>query len=341
VAAFDLRDHGVAVLGAVAHAAPQVGLRGLSLHAIGDVAPLAGLVALVVLSQSAATSRAFADPEGHDDVGRDFLGVGAGSIAAGLFGAFPVNASPPRTAAVAASGGRSQAAGLVAAAALVLLIPAAGALEDVPLAALGGILVYVAGRIVRVRDLVAIARFDRIELALALVTLLVVAFVGVEQGLGVAVGLAILDRTRRSARPQLHVLGRIPGTTSWVPLSVEPTAEQVPGVLVVLFATPLWYGNAVHFGAEFERSLTRARGEPHTVILDALGMSDVDFTGARALARAMDDLDERHVSFAVARAGSTLRRGLARSGLLSRIGESRLYPSVGEAVAALDQGAGS
>ena len=105
------------------------------------MAPIAAVVALVVVTQSAATTRAFAD-EGHYevDVGRDFLGVGAGSIVAGLAGAFPVNASPPRTAAVAAASGRTQAAGLGAAAAILLLVPAAAVLKNVPVAALAGVL---------------------------------------------------------------------------------------------------------------------------------------------------------------------------------------------------------
>ncbi len=101
VAVLGLRAHGVAVPGTLAHGAPQFGLPGLSWSTFGSVAPIAAVVALVVVTQSAATTRAFAD-QGHYevDVGRDFLGVGAGSIVAGLAGAFPVNASPPRTAAV-------------------------------------------------------------------------------------------------------------------------------------------------------------------------------------------------------------------------------------------------
>ena len=95
-----LHGHGVAILGAIAHGAPRLGLSDLSFSTLGNVAPIAAVVALVVVSQSAATTRAFAD-QGHYevDVGRDFVGVGAGSIAAGLLGAFPVNASPARTAA--------------------------------------------------------------------------------------------------------------------------------------------------------------------------------------------------------------------------------------------------
>ena len=67
----------------------------------------------MVVTQTAATTRAFGERGGYDaDAGRDFLGVGAGNIAAGLVGAFPVNASPPRTGAVATAGGRTQAGAL-------------------------------------------------------------------------------------------------------------------------------------------------------------------------------------------------------------------------------------
>jgi high affinity sulfate transporter 1 len=342
VGAAGLHGHGVAILGAIAHGAPRLGLFGLSWSAIASVAPIAGVVALVVVSQSAATTRAFADAGRYEvDVGRDFIGVGAGNIAAGLFGAFPVNASPARTAATASAGGRTQAAGLVAAAALILLIPAAGLLKDVPLATLAAVLIFIATRIFHGRDLVSIARFDRFELGLAVITLLTVALVGVEQGIGVAVGLAILDRTRLSARPQVHVLGRIAGTTSWVPLSANGEAAQLPGVLAVLFATPLWYANAVHFRGQVVTSLGRAVGTPRLMVLDALGMSDLDYTGSRALAEILDELDRDHITFAVARAGQHAREGLRRSGLLARIGEDHLFPSVDEAVQALGSAAAS
>ena len=338
VAAFGLQGNGVVVLGSVAHGAPRFGLVGLSWSTLGSVAPIAGVVALVVVTQSAATTRAFADQGGYQvDVGRDFLGVGAGSIAAGLVGAFPVNASPPRTAAVAAASGRTQAAGLGAAAAILLLVPAAGLLKDVPVATLAGVLLFIAARLFHGRDLRAIAQFDPFEFALAVTTMLAVAFVGVEQGIAVAVGLAILDRTRLSARPQLHVLGCIPQTTSWAPISSPSEPIQVPGVLVVLFATPLWYANAIHFRDQLQAALTRATGPLRLVVLDAIGMSDLDYTGARSLHEALDDLDRKHISFAIARAGEHVRDSLTRSGLLQRIGEDRLFPSVDEAVTALRQ----
>ncbi len=336
VAALGLQAHGVAVIGTIHSGAPHVGLTGLSWSTLQNLAPLAAVVALVVVTQTAATTRGFADKGGYDaDAGRDFLGVGAGSVVAGLVGSFPVDASPPRTGAIVTAGGRTQAGAIGAALVVVLLIPVANVLEDVPLTTLAAVLIYVAIRLFKPSDLRAIARYDLFEFALTMVTLLAVVLVGVEQGIVVAVGLAILDRVRLSARPQLHVLGRIPGTTSWAPLSPSiPAAAEVPGVLVLLFATPLWYANAAHFRDEVVGALERAPST-RVLVLDSLGMSDVDFTGALALGHVLDACERSHVAFGLARAGDHVRDSLTRSGLAKRIGESNLYPSVNEAVTAL------
>jgi sulfate permease, SulP family len=335
VGVLGLQAHGVNVLGTVKTGAPHLGLTGVSWSTLHSLAPLAAVVALVVVTQTAATTSAFAEPGSVGvDAGRDFLGVGAGSVVAGLVGSFPVDASPPNTGSVVAVGGRTQAGALGAAAVILILIPFANVFRDVPLATLAAILMFVALRLFRVRDLVAIARFSAWEFALAAVTFLTVALVGVEQGIGVAVGLAILERIRLSARPQVHVLERIVGTTSWAPRSPDVSAEALPGVLVLLFATPLWYGNASHFRAEVAHALARVPGT-RALVLDVVGMSDVDFTGSRALGEVLAACAREHVAFGLARPGDHVRTMLRRSGLAHRIGESHMYPSVNEAVTAL------
>ncbi len=336
VGVLDLQAHGVAVLGTVADRAPRFGLSELSWSSIGSVLPLAAVVALVVVIQSAATTRSAADQGGYDvDVSRDLLGVGAGNVLAGLAGSFPVDASPPGTAAVASAGGRTQLAGLGAAAVVVALVPAAALLKDVPLATLAAVLIFVAIHIFHARELAAVFRFDAWEFALAVVTLLTVALIGVEQGIGVAVGLAILDRTRLSARPHTHIMARIPGTTSWEPLKSDRTQIEITGVLVVLYASPLYFANAANFRTQVDKALGHLSSHPHVFVLDVVGMHDIDFTGARALNDVLDELDRQHITFALTRAGNHLRENLARSGLLKRIGTHHLYPSVDDAVKAL------
>ena len=339
VAAAHLKSHGVAVLGRVAHHAPTVGLRGVSWSSLGHVLPVAGVVALVVLSQSAVTTRAFPEDGYEPDVDRDFLGVGAGNVVAGLFGSFPVNASPARSAAVSAASGKTQLSGLLAAGAVVVLVPAAGLLTDVPLATLAAVLLFIATRIFHLDQLLSVLRFDAVEFGLAVVTLLTVAFVGVEQGIGVAVGLAILDRTRRSARPELFVLGRVPGTTSWAPLGHHEHPEAVPGVVVVQFVAPLYYANADHFRAQVHAAMRQESSALSLLVLDADAMGDIDYTGARVLNSLLDELERSHVDFAVARALSDVPHALELAGIVDRIGRDHVFHTVDEAVTALSPGA--
>lgn len=329
--------HGVAVLGSVAHHPPHVGLSHLSWSSVGSVLPIAAVVGLVVVSQTAATSRAFADRGGYEsDLNRDFRGAGAGSIVAGLFGAFAVNASPGRTGAVANAGGRTQLTSLLAAGATVAIIPAAGLLKDVPDAALAGVLLFIAVRIFHVRDLVAIGRFDRWELGLALVTLVAVPLWGVEQGIAVAVALAILDRTRLSTRPRAHTLERIPGTTSWRPLQPDERPQhEGPGVLALVFAAPVFFATADRFRSQVEQAIADHPTPVEALVLDLVGMHDMDFTGARAFRALLDSLERRHVRVAIARAGGTVRRNLASAALLDRL---RVFDSVDEAVEAVKPG---
>ena len=122
--------------------------------------------------------------------------------------------------------------------------------------------------------------FDRLEFALAVVTLLAVAFVGIETGVVVAVLLSLADRTRRAARPRGVILGREPGTDHWIPRDLGRPTEQVPGVVVYLLYAPLWYGNADYVRLQVHQLLDAGSGPVHALVLDANGISDIDFTGA-------------------------------------------------------------
>ena len=112
------------------------------------------------------------------DVDRDFIGVGAANLLAGVTGTFPVNASPPRTAIVVESGGVSQLGALVCAAlAIALGASGAGLLRHVPHAALAGVLLFVAQRIFRWQTILDVWRRSPAEFVLSVgETLLAVLF---------------------------------------------------------------------------------------------------------------------------------------------------------------------
>jgi MFS superfamily sulfate permease-like transporter len=71
------------------------------------------------------------------------------------------------------------------------------------------------------------------------------------------------------------------------------------------------------------------------VVLDALGMADIDYTGSKALRSVIDELEGDHIDFAVARAGRRVCECLNKSGLYERIGADHFFPAVDVAVTTL------
>lgn len=336
VAVFDLKAHGVGVVGAIHAGLPSLGPPSVHVNDVRNLLGPALTVAFVCVVQTAATARSTAvDSRSPGQFDRDLVALGAGNLLAGLSGTFSVNASPPRTAVIAASGGRSQLTGLIAAAGVVIVLFAAGLLEDLPQATLGALLIFVATKLFGAGELRRVFRFDHVEFALAAITVVVVGLVGIEQGVVVAAVLAVAQRTRLAARPRDAVLGRVPGTDHWIPADVGQTTEQVPGVIVYLLYAPLWYGNATHVAARMRQVLDSASESVHTLVFDADGVSDIDYTAALAFRQLAMELRRQGVAIGVARTSHLVHRNFKHSGLLDDIGANRLFPTVQDAVAAL------
>jgi high affinity sulfate transporter 1 len=331
--------HGVAVLGALEGGLPRLTVPSASWSQLHHLSTTVVTVAFVCVAQSAATVRASnTGAPATDDFNRDLIGIGAGSVLAGFVGAIAVDASPPNTAITAASGGRSQVANLFAAAVvLVVVLVATAPLAHLPAATLGATLIFVATKLVRPGELRRVFRFDRVEFALAIIPLVVVAIVGIEQGVVVAVALSLADRTRRSARPRDAVLGREPGSDHWVPDDVGQVTERLPGVLVYLVYAPLWYGNADFVSLRLRRLVDTASTPVHALVIDADGISDIDYTGLTVLRELAASLEGKGVAIGIARASHLVHHDLKHGALLGELGADHLFASVDEAVAALSQ----
>jgi len=307
-----LAHHGVQQLGTVNAGLPTWRLHWLSGSEWGIVCTTALTLVIVILSQSAATCRTTADDLAiADNISQEFVAIGLANVACGLVGAFPVNASPARTTVTKLAGGRTKLVLLVAGLGALVLSPLLKFAHLIPLAALAGVLLFVGGRLVKVAQFHKILAASRWEFALALVSALGVIFIGVEQGLAIAVGLAILDQTWRSARPRMIELGRRAGTTSWEP-EEEEGVERVDHVLVLLFGEEVFFANAGVFRREIHDFLAKFPGTQH-VIVDAVAIADIDFTGMTGLAQVAADLIGDKISISFSRANDKVRQRLAKS----------------------------
>jgi SulP family sulfate permease len=332
-----LESRGVAVLGDIPVALPKLAIPEVSLSRWLQLVPLTLIISIIVMVQTAATTRSFvSDPNEPPDVDRDFIGIGAGSVLAGLIGAFPVNASPPRTAIVSETGGRSQLA-VLAAAAIVLALLAFGTslLHHVPQAALGGVLLFVALRIIRVSQIVAIYRQSLGEFLLIVATAAAIIILPIEQGVGIGIALSLLHGIWSTTRARLTAFERVPGTSIWWPSSPHIPGESEPNIMVIGFQAPLSFLNAYPFRRDMMKLLQSPPRPTRLVVLEATGIVEIDFTAAQILSDTIRACRAAGADFTIARLESSrAQEALERSGIMQLLAADRLFHSVEEAIRA-------
>jgi len=330
-----LEERGVSTLGALAGATPRLALPAIAPDDLPQIAPLALIVAIVVVAQTATTTRAFvSDAARGPDVDGDFVGLGGANLLAGLVGAFPVNASPPRTALVAETGGVSQLSALVCAAlALALSAFGAGLIAHIPQAALAGVLLFVAVSIVRAGTIRDVWRRSGAEFALIVATAAAILVLPIEQGAAVGVILSLTHGVWTTTRVRLVEFERIPGTSIWWPASALRRGETVPGVRVVALQAPLSFVNAYEFRQAIE---ALPKEGVRLIVIEAHAIVEIDYTAAKILGDEVRRLRAEGVDVAFARLESVrAQESFARQGLEALVGRDHLFHSVEEAVESL------
>ena len=338
-----LESRGVAVLGDIPGAMPAFSLPDIAITRWLQLVPLALIIAIIVMVQTAATTRSFSsDPNQPPDVNRDFVGVGAGSLIAGLIGGFPVNASPPRTAIVAETGGKSQLAILVAAAIILALLAFGGSLlHHVPQAALGGVLLFVAMRIIRVSQIASIYRQSFGELLLVMTTAAAIIILPIEQGVAIGISLSLLHGIWSTTRARVTVFERVPGTSIWWPSNPHIPGESEPDIVVAGFQAPLSFLNAYHFRNDMTGLLQTTPQPPRLIVLEATGIVEIDFTAAQILSDTIRACGAAGAGFAIARLESErAQQAIERFGIEPMLAKGRLFHSVEEAIKACRGAAG-
>jgi SulP family sulfate permease len=338
---FGLEGRGVAVLGSLPQALPR-----LIFPAVEEwrtLLPLALIITLIVMMQTAAVIHSFPGPtQTAPNANFDFVGVGAGNLVAALFGAFPVNASPPRTAVVAEAGGTSQLGALTAAAiVLVLALWGGSLLAHVPQAALAGVLVFVAQRIFRLDEMATIARQAPHEFVLVILTAIAMTLLPIEAGAAIGIGLSLLHGVWMTIHTRVLELYRLPGTTIWWPSGERGAEERLKGVAVFAYQAPLLFANAQTFKAGMLAVIDREGERPSLIVLEASGIADIDFTAAQAMKEVITRCRARGIRFAIARLESVRAQdAIGRFGILTVLGANHLFHSVEEAVTTLSSGRG-
>jgi len=334
-AALDLSAHGVSTLGTIPSGLPHLAWPGIP---AGDYAKMAGTavsIFVVILAQSAATSRAYAAKFNEDfDENTDLVGLGLANVSAGFTGTFVVNGSPTKTAMVDTAGGRSQLAQLVTAAlVLIVLLFLAKPLGYMPDAVLAAVVFLIGVKLVDVKGMRKVRHRRPVEFGVAAITAAVVVFVGVEQGMIIAIVLSIVIHLRHSYRPSDKLLVQGP-TERWLGKPLASGAQAAPGLAMYRFGASLYYANTSRFANETREIRKNAQPALEWFCVVAEAMIDVDYTGSTVLRGGIERLHKHGITVVVCEVPDEVKAELDKDGLTELIGEDNFYGDVDDVLEA-------
>ena len=336
--AFDLEAHGVSTLGTVPSGLPSIGLpSGIGWDDVGPLLATCVSMFLVIIAQSAATSRAYAVKYKEEfEENTDIVGLSVANIAAGLSSTFVVNGSPTKSKMAEESKASSQVAMLAMAAMVaIVLLFLTKPLAYMPNAVLAAVVFVIGVKLIDVAHMKEIYALRRDEFWIAAVTAAVVVGIGVEQGVILAIVLSLLDHVRRHYDPHDSVVTRDDdGELTTTPAAAGASLE--PGLVIYRFGVGLFYANAARFAEEI-LALVDVPEPPRWLVLLADAIDDVDYTGGKTVVELAEQLEERNVVFAVAGVRTAALPELERFGLTAKIGQERIFPTLEEAIAAFER----
>lgn len=332
----DLQDQGVDVVGPIPSGLPPLSLPTDWALLPQILGPAVG-IALVAFADNSLDGRAFADDGEQIDSDAELIALGLANVGSSLTSGLPVSSSSSRTALAKVAGARSPAYGWATAAAVLLVLLVAGpVLQSFPMAALGGLVVFAAAKIVDVEEFRWLWHFRRSEFWLGISAAIAVLTLDLLAGIGFAIALSAVVMLARVARPHAAVLGRVPDLAGMHDVGEYPDAEQVPGLLVFRYDSPLFFANAEDFrlrvlDAEAEQV---ASGHPvRAVLLNCEANVDADSTAVAALDALVREFHRRDIEVLLARVHVELAELLERAGILALIGPDNVYPTLPTAVA--------
>ena len=327
---------GISVVGALPSGVPHLALPNVDPTILQKLAPGALAIVLVGYAEALGGAKAAAMQGGGDiDPNQELIAHGPANILSGLFGGFLVVGSLSKTSVAMAAGARTQLANLIAAVfcflTLVVLTPL---FRGMPHPALAAIVIAAMLHLSNpgyLRDLLA---RDRRELAVAAIVVAGELTLGVPQGIGLGVVLALVMLIYRTTHPHGAVLGQLPGTEAYRDIRHHPEALTFPGLLIWRPGGDLFFASIGHLGDGLRAALAESRPPARHVLLDADSVNFIDTTACDALLNTIRETQSRGITVAFARVRDPVRERMRLGGIEAVVGSTNFHERVTDGVRA-------
>ncbi|CAI3955942.1 MFS superfamily (SUL1) (PDB:3NY7) [Commensalibacter communis] len=327
---FSLNQHGIMMLGTLPSGLPSFHIPSFNFP-LTDFIETIIAITLISFSSGIITARSFAAKIGQQvDGNKELISFGVANICSGLFQSFTVTGADSRTAVGINSGGKTALVGISSAITIALIITFfAHPLSFLPSAILSVILISTAINLIDVKTFRFLSKVSHREAFFVLLTVLGVLWVGILQGIILAVFITLLHGLSLSAKPRDTQLGMLPNTKELVNLHLEPTAVPVPHCIIYLFEASVIFYNEEYFSNRCASIITQYDEQKiRWFIIDASVMTQGDASTLYAFNQLCVLLQSKNIQLVIAGGHYEFRNIIYKSDLIEEITGRKIYQSV-------------
>jgi len=328
----ELDQAGVAIVGVIPDGLPNFHVPTLNVDDFFDLLPIAITLALIAFMEAYSVAKSI--EEKHDyklDANQELRALGLSNIIGSLFQSYPTTGGFSRSAVNDDAGAVTPMASLIAASLIALtLLFLTPMFYFLPKAVLAAIIIVSVVGLIDIKLPISLWKSHKVEAVLLFVTFIVTATVGMTEGIASGVSLSIVVLVYRQMRPHFAELGEIAGV--YRNINRFPDANIRDGLLIIRFDSALHFANHRFMLSSLEDVIAKRDDNIETIILCAEAIGYIDASGISALENLIDELEEQGICFRLAAAIGPVRDVIESSRLIARIGKTRCFISIENAV---------
>ena len=325
-------DHGVRLLGELPGHLPPLSSPNLTLDTLRMMAPGALAVAFLGLIEALSIARSITVLSNqHINGNQEFIGQGLSNIAGSFFSGYASSGSFTRSGVNFDAGARTPMASIFSALFLAVIVVLIAPLTTwLPLSAMGGVILFVAFKLIDFPHIIEILRSSRSETLVLLATFLGTLFFEIEFAIYTGVLLSMAIYLTRTSHP--HVDGMVPDPEDPGRQLTEISQTDLmecPQLRILRINGSLFFGAANHVSEILEENDDSA---PRHLLIIGYGINFIDVSGSLVLEQEADRRQKLGKHLFLCRLNRDVIRFLRHGGFLKQIGENRLFVTEYQAI---------
>ncbi|KAJ0488047.1 putative SLC26A/SulP transporter, STAS domain, STAS domain superfamily [Helianthus annuus] len=341
--AADAKKYGIAIVGPLKKGINPSSLKNLDFNPKYISAPIeAGVItAFVALAEGIAIGRSFALMANQQiDGNKEMIAFGLMNIVGSLTSCYLTTGPFSKTAVNYNAGCKTQMTNVVMAICMMLtLFFLAPLFSYTPLVALSAIIMSAMLGLIEYEKAYHLFKTDKFDFLICMAAFLGVAFISMDVGLMLSVGLALVRALLYVSRPASSKLGNIPDTGLYRDVEQYPGAISIPKTLVLQLGSPIYFANSSYIRERIlrwvrdERASKDSQGDDvEYVLLDLGGVTSIDITGVETLFEIRRSLEVQEIKVVIVNPRLEVMEKLIVTNFVDKIGRDRIFLSIQDAI---------